>query len=159
MFEIILLLVPFAAIGYSLSLFRQPHERAQDVELPGATARPRTTTTRIPEPEPMAIKPFVAEPEPSGWEGRISGKGVADPTMFIGSTVDIEYIDTDGVITRRVVNVQGLTEDGQKIRAFCHLRRGLRHFFIERTNVMKVIEGTDRLRGHLVEKGLLHADV
>ena len=159
MFEIILLLAPFVAIVYALRLFRQPHERMEDVVLPGAIARPRTTTTRISEPEPLAIKPFVAKPEPKSWEGRISGKGVADPSMFVGSTVDIEYIDTDGVITRRIVNVQGLTEDGQKIRAFCHLRRGLRHFFVERTHVLRVIEGTDRLRGHLVEKGLLHADV
>jgi hypothetical protein len=56
------------------------------------------------------------------------------------ATLFIEYADADGVLTERrisVIQIDAMTDekgtfDPQKLRAYCHLRRDQRTFFIER---------------------------
>jgi hypothetical protein len=51
------------------------------------------------------------------------------------STIGIDYCDTNGDDTRRVVTVRGFTNEPDQptiMVAFCHLRRELRHFRLDR---------------------------
>lgn len=46
--------------------------------------------------------------------------------MLKGLQLEIEYIDDDGKVTIRKIDIQSVS--GTKIRAYCHLRQGLRFF-------------------------------
>jgi len=54
-----------------------------------------------------------------------------------GDQVEIEYMDEKGATTTRKIDIQSI--NGQKIKAFCHLRDALRMFELDRIKSMKVV--------------------
>ena len=72
--------------------------------------------------------------------GNAQGDTVEDKikkALANGDQVEIEYIDEKGQTTFRKIDIQNI--NGQKIKAFCHLRDSLRIFELDRIKSMKVL--------------------
>lgn len=74
-----------------------------------------------------------------GW-GTGNGDTIEDKikkALANGDQIEIEYIDEKGETTTRKIDIQSI--NGQKIKAFCHLRDALRMFELDRIKTMKVV--------------------
>lgn len=58
-----------------------------------------------------------------------------------GNQLEIDYMDEAGQITTRKIDVQRI--DGNKIKAFCHLRNALRVFDLDRIKGLRVVGRMD----------------
>jgi hypothetical protein len=65
-----------------------------------------------------------------------------------GLQLEIDYIDDDGKATTRKIDIQNVS--GNKIKAYCHLRQGLRFF-----DLAKITKATDCGQMASYQKSLL----
>lgn len=65
------------------------------------------------------------------------------PSSSLGSRFEMDYADTDGVVTSRVFDLLSVTLDrgALYVNAFCHLRGGERTFRADRIIALKRVEG------------------
>ncbi len=64
-----------------------------------------------------------------------------------GRQLEIEYMDDEGKITKRKIDIQKI--DGSKIKAFCHLRRAVRKFDLYKIKKAKIIGKMANFQGFL----------
>jgi len=72
--------------------------------------------------------------------GRNNGDTIEDrikKALANGDQVEIDYIDEKGEITTRKIDIQNI--NGNKIKAFCHLRDALRVFDLDKVKDMRVV--------------------
>ncbi|RJP63061.1 MAG: hypothetical protein C4543_01055 [Ignavibacteriales bacterium] len=83
--------------------------------------------------------------------GKSNGSTIADKikqALKNGEQIEIEYMDEQGETTRRKIDIQNI--NGNKIKAFCHLRDAVRVFDLDRIKDMKVIGKMDSWQNTLL---------
>lgn len=72
---------------------------------------------------------------------------LADKALKEGKQLEIEYMDDEGNITKRKIDLQKI--DGSKIKAFCHLRKAVRKFDLYKIKKAKIIGKMANFQGFL----------
>lgn len=65
---------------------------------------------------------------------------VVTPDLALNCTVRITYEDSEGNLTQRTIDIKEFYEDTMKWKAWCHLRKDMRHFFVEKVRSIDLVE-------------------